>query len=387
MGSAQTFNEIQMAAPDDPTDYASSYSVEVSPNGSAWSVVATCTGTSAPQVVSFPAQTARYVEVVLNAPTPVAWWSIEAFSVYSTGSATAEGPYGAAAAAIPGTVQAANFDTGGQGVAYNVTSVNGSANSYRPDGVDLEACTDAGCGDDVGWTTAGQWFRYTVNVASAGTYTVSMRLSSPTGVTDGLHIASSAGTSLSGSVNVPATGGWQAWATVTATVTLPAGQQVLTVDQDNGGWNVHSMAFAASSASANCSASLTGTQLRRTGWTASTNTTGDPAAQAIDGNLATRFSSGIAQAPGQDLVISLGSAQAFSELDMEVPDSASDYARGYQVQVSADGTSWTTVATCTGTSSSEVVSFPAQTDPYLRVSLTQSVSPSWWSTDELYLRN
>ena len=83
MGSARTFNEIQMAAPDDPTDYASSYSVEVSPNGSSWSVVATCTGTGTPQVVSFPAQTGQYVEVVLNAATPTYWWSIEYFYVYS----------------------------------------------------------------------------------------------------------------------------------------------------------------------------------------------------------------------------------------------------------------------------------------------------------------
>jgi len=61
MGSAETFNEIQMAVPDNPTDYASSYSVEVSPNGSAWSVVATCMGTGTPEVVSFPSQTDQYV--------------------------------------------------------------------------------------------------------------------------------------------------------------------------------------------------------------------------------------------------------------------------------------------------------------------------------------
>ena len=158
----------------------------------------------------------------------------------------AEGPYGGTAAAIPGTVQAANYDTGGQGVAYNVTSTNGTANSYRSDGVDLEACTDTGCGDDIGWTAAGQWFKYTVNVATAGTYTVSVRLASPSGVTDGLHIASSSGANLSGNVNVPATGGWQTWTTVTATVTLPAGKQTLTIDQDNGGWNVHQLTFASS---------------------------------------------------------------------------------------------------------------------------------------------
>jgi beta-glucosidase len=41
------------------------------------------------------------------------------------------GPYGGTAAALPGTVLAANYDTGGQGVAYNVASANGSANSYQ----------------------------------------------------------------------------------------------------------------------------------------------------------------------------------------------------------------------------------------------------------------
>jgi hypothetical protein len=155
-----------------------------------------------------------------------------------------EAPYGGTPAAVPGTVQAANYDTGGQGTAYNVTSVNGNGTAYRSDGVDLETCTDTGCGYDTGWTGTGQWFKYTVNVATARSYTVTLRLASPSGVTDGLHIASSSGANLSGNINVPATGGWQTWTTVTVTVTLPAGQQTLTIDQDNGGWNIHQLTFA-----------------------------------------------------------------------------------------------------------------------------------------------
>jgi uncharacterized protein involved in high-affinity Fe2+ transport len=162
----------------------------------------------------------------------------------SVAHAATEGPYGGTAAAVPGTVYAENYDTGGQGVAYNVTSTNGSANSYRSDGVDLEATTDTGGpANDLGWTAAGQWFKYTVNVTTAGTYTVGLRLAAPTAVTDGLHIANSAGTNLSGNVNVPATGGWQTWTTVVATVTLPAGTQTLTVDQDHAGWNINFLAF------------------------------------------------------------------------------------------------------------------------------------------------
>jgi glycosyl hydrolase family 64 (putative beta-1,3-glucanase)/carbohydrate binding protein with CBM6 domain len=159
------------------------------------------------------------------------------------GAPAAGAPYGGTAAAVPGTVLAANYDTGGQGVGYNVTSVNGTANSYRSDGVDLEACTDTGCGDDIGWTAAGQWFNYTVNVATAGTYSVAIRVASPYGLTDALHIANSAGTNLTGAVAVPDTGGYQDWATVTASLTLPAGVQTLTVDQDSNGWNYWHLVF------------------------------------------------------------------------------------------------------------------------------------------------
>ncbi len=164
-----------------------------------------------------------------------------------------EGPYGGTAAAVPGTVQAANYDTGGQGVAYNVASANGSANSYRSDGVDLESTADtagtsaAGGAYDIGWTTPGQWFNYTVNVATAGTYTVAFRVSSPYGITDALHIANSSGASLTGAVAVPNTGGYETWTTVDASITLPAGQQTLTVNQDSNGWNFHYMTFTLNS--------------------------------------------------------------------------------------------------------------------------------------------
>jgi hypothetical protein len=155
-------------------------------------------------------------------------------------------PYGGTAAAVPGTVQAENYDTGGQGVAYNVTAVNGSSNSYRSDGVDLEATSDTGGGYDLGWTGSGQWFNYTVDVATAGTYTVGLRLAAPAAVADALHIDNSSGTNLSGDVAAPATGGYQTWSTVNATVTLPAGTQTLTVDQDAAGWNINYLTFASS---------------------------------------------------------------------------------------------------------------------------------------------
>src|SRR5580658_1593292 len=143
MGSARTFHEIEMSAPGSPTDYATGYQVQVSSNGSTWTTVATCGGVGTPDIASFPSQTAQYVEVVLTTADTSYWWSFNQFLVMSgTGSASSEAPFGGSPAAVPGTVQAANYDTGGQGVAYNVASVNGTANSYRADGVNLEATTD-----------------------------------------------------------------------------------------------------------------------------------------------------------------------------------------------------------------------------------------------------
>ncbi|MER5923995.1 discoidin domain-containing protein [Streptomyces mirabilis] len=163
--------------------------------------------------------------------------------------AAPEGPYGGTPAAVPGTVQAENYDTGGQGVAYNVTSVNGKANSYRADGVDLDNTSDTGGGYNLGWTSGGQWFRYTVDVATAGTYTLDLRVAAPSAVAGALHLSDASGTNLTGAVDLPATGDWQTWATVTTHVTLPAGRQILTLDQDNGGWNINHLGFTAGSGS------------------------------------------------------------------------------------------------------------------------------------------
>jgi Carbohydrate binding module (family 6)/Right handed beta helix region len=161
------------------------------------------------------------------------------------GGSTPEAPFHGSPAAVPGTVQAENYDTGGQGVAYSVASTNGSGNGYRSDGVDLETTTDSGGGYDLGWTGGAQWFRYTVNATAAGTYTVGFRVADPSAVTDAFHLSDAGGKNLTGAVNLPATGGFQTWADVTATVTLPAGRQVLTLAEDNGGWNANSLTFTA----------------------------------------------------------------------------------------------------------------------------------------------
>ena len=126
------------------------------------------------------------------------------------------------------------------------------------------------------------------------------------------------------------------------------------------------------------------TALAETGWVASSNTNsaGDPPSNAIDGNLATRFSSDAYQAAGQWFQVDLGSSQSFNQIEMNTPNSSGDYAVGYTVEVSSDGTNFTTVASETGTSSPETATFAAQTARYIRVVLTAASTTNWWSIDE-----
>ena len=173
--------------------------------------------------------------------------SSQSTEVSARPQAATEAPYGGTAAAIPGTVQVENYDTGGEGLAYHDAEAANQGGQYRTsDGVDIETCGDTGGGYDEGWTNGGEWTRYTVNVSTAGTYTVTFRVADGNSTNGTFHLANSGGTNLSGTVTVTPTGGWQTWVNVTANVTLPAGTQILTVADDTGGYNLNYMTFASS---------------------------------------------------------------------------------------------------------------------------------------------
>src|SRR5438046_2004032 len=78
-------------------------------------------------------------------------------------------------ASIPGTVEAEEFRDGGEGVGYHDTDPGNNGGFYRPnEGVDIDF-SGAGGSDVyyVGWTKAGEWLSYVVNVTAAGEYKVS----------------------------------------------------------------------------------------------------------------------------------------------------------------------------------------------------------------------
>jgi endonuclease/exonuclease/phosphatase family metal-dependent hydrolase len=145
---------------------------------------------------------------------------------------TASGPV--APREIPGTIEAEHFDNGGNGSAYWDSTGGNSGNQYRSTDVDIESCNEGGY--DVGWTSAGEWLRYTVTIAAAGTYNFDFRVASVGGGT--LHVRIN-GLDKTGAVSVPSTGGWQTWTTIRKTVTLDAGTQAMQVVFDTGNVNLN----------------------------------------------------------------------------------------------------------------------------------------------------
>ncbi len=126
---------------------------------------------------------------------------------------------------------------GSEGVAYFNPELfsQPDASPYRPgESGALESTSDIGGGYDVGNTNPGDWLNYTVNIAAARSYTLQVRVAS--GVPGGtLHLACD-GRTVTQSISVPWTTGWETFETLEVSdVKLPAGIHVLQLVMDNPG--------------------------------------------------------------------------------------------------------------------------------------------------------
>lgn len=135
--------------------------------------------------------------------------------------------YQGAPAAIPGAVEAEDFDPTGY---YDATEGN-EGGAYRTD-VDVDI-KEFGAGYAVGWMTAGEWLQYTVNVATEGDYEMVLHAGAlDPGRT--LEIAL-CGSPLTAPVDVPQIEAWGEVGRASAgTVHLPAGLLVLRVTVGEG---------------------------------------------------------------------------------------------------------------------------------------------------------
>jgi beta-glucanase (GH16 family) len=130
---------------------------------------------------------------------------------------------GPTVANLPGTITAVDFSK------YHDLDKENAGGVYRPlDGVDIGTTGHDKPKYSVGWTAAGEWLAYDVDVKTAGVRTLEFVVASE-GLGGVMHVELD-GQDATGPIQIPDTGGWQSWKSVSkAGVQLPAGRHELRV--------------------------------------------------------------------------------------------------------------------------------------------------------------
>lgn len=139
------------------------------------------------------------------------------------------------------TLEAKFYDNGGQGVAYNDSTAAHQGAALRGDeAVDISFGTEA-----IGYVTGGEWVEYTLNVETAGTYTLSLSASTPL---DGRSVTAAfeQGGSFyaSQTVDISNTGAYTTYSDTTPlTFELEEGEQVLRLTFNVGAMDLASFSL------------------------------------------------------------------------------------------------------------------------------------------------
>ena len=145
---------------------------------------------------------------------------------------------------IPGTIQAEQFDRGGEGVTFHDSDDNREGDqNYRNDAEGVDFVKGNG-GTAIGYTAANEWLEYTVNVNEPGEYSCTAVVSSGTtgsGFSLGL-VGSTGSVKELCKISVPQTGSnnWDTYKEVTAKLSqrLQTGQQILRITITGASCNI-----------------------------------------------------------------------------------------------------------------------------------------------------
>jgi hypothetical protein len=162
-------------------------------------------------------------------------------------------PYSGTPAALPSTLEAENFDKGGEGVGYHDLTARNTGKQYRKsEGPDIIRSSDpAGGGYVVNNFQAGEWLAYTVNASASGSYKLALRAAANySWMKPSFHIEVD-GKNVTGSVPVPLTGSWSAFQWVDApAINLSAGQHTIRVVADAQYFNLNQIRIDTGTATA-----------------------------------------------------------------------------------------------------------------------------------------
>jgi chitinase len=242
------------------------------------------------------------------------------------------------APALPGRIEAENYDKGGEGVGYYNTTVGNPGGAYRSDDVGIEPTSDTGGGYDVGWLNTGEWLEYTVNpMDRSAIYSISVRVAA---ASSGGQLRVQLNGIVLGTITITNTGGYQNWQTfVLPNVPIKGGigSQALRLEVLNGGFNINWIQLDR--------VQICGTNniaLNQPISASSVENSSLPVTNAVDGDPATRW--GSAFSDPQWITVDLGSVQNIARVRL-IWENA--YSPGYSIQLSTNNTTWTSVYTTT----------------------------------------
>ncbi|WP_243076386.1 discoidin domain-containing protein [Microbacterium sp. SS28] len=343
LGAATLFNRLSIDNTAAPGEYARLVDIETSTDGSTWKSVATQAGVDGVTIARFTPQVARFVRLTQKASAPVGW-SIGELNLFSdpvlfngrhSASATSSAPGTSPSKAIDGDVSSVWQSGAAQAPGQAVTIDLGR-------NVDMDKVLfDAGraTSNDYPriWDVFTSWDNATWTKVASGYGAGRTVLADFNGAKNGRYL------------RIVSNGNASNW------------------------WSVAEVAI------------YSGTSLDRGAWTA-TASIGSPAGEVLDGNVATRWTTSTHQAPGQSVTIDMGALATMNNVTIDTAKNASDeqdWARGYALDLSRDGSTWTTVATGVGTRKATTIGFPAQAARYLRLTQTGSSPDRWWTIGEL----
>lgn len=205
-----------------------------------------CTMTEAPYTTEYtPEALGKYdLKAVVVATDGTEYERLSSFTAYNPRS-----PF-KGEIALPGTLQAEDFDAGADGISYHDsdTKKEGDASSYRTNGGGVDI-VKGNNGNAIGYTATGEWLEYTVNVEKAGIYSYDATVSS--GVTNSsfsLSLSTESGlTKLTDVLAVPCVNSndWNTYRTIHGRLLIPleAGKQIIRINITGGSCNIDKIVF------------------------------------------------------------------------------------------------------------------------------------------------
>ena len=155
-------------------------------------------------------------------------------------------PFNGKPIVLPGKLEAEDFDEGENTIAYsdNDKGNNGTSNEYRPE-TDVDIDKNDGDGWVVGWTNAGEWIQYTVDVKEEHVMLWTARVSS--GTSGSAFSIRMGETDLTGRINVPQTAS-SSWGTYTeikglTKVAMPVGIYNIRIQIEGSSCNLDYIIF------------------------------------------------------------------------------------------------------------------------------------------------